>query len=438
VRSVGAHLGRAVTGDQVVGINSSQIWIGIDPKADYDKTIAAIRETVAAYPGIDHNLQSYLRDKVGEALTGASKPIVVRIYGQMREVLNRKAEEVRQALSGVPGIVDLHIEGQVEEPTLEVKVNLDAAGRANVKPGDVRRATATVFGGLTVGYLFKEQKIFDVVVYGSPESRQSLTNLADLWVEKSDRQYARLGDVADVSMVSTPTVIRHERIAPYVDIVANVVGRDPGSVADEVEDRLEKIEFPLEYHPELLGEYAEQQSVQQRILEITAAALIGIFLLLQACFRSWVLALIGFLAIPVSITGGVLAVLISGGVVSLGSIVGFLAVLGVAARSGVMLISHYQRLEEREGMPIGLDLVLRGARERLVPTLTSSVATVAALLPIVVFGRIPGLEIVQPMAIVIIGGLLASTLFTLFAIPVLHLSLGPRAARQPDLGLVGA
>lgn len=438
VRSVGAHLGRAVTGDQVVGINSSQIWIGIDAKADYDKTITTIRDTVAAYPGVDHNLQSYLRDKVGEVLTGASKPIVVRIYGQMRDVLNQKAQEIRQALSDVPGIVDLHVEGQVDEPTLAVKVNLDAAGRANVKPGDVRRAAATVFGGLTVGYLFKEQKIFDVVVYGSPESRQSPTNLADLWIEKSDRQYARLGDVAEVHMISTPTVIRHESIAPYVDVVADVVGRDPGSVADEVEDRLEKMAFPLEYHPELLGEYAERQNVERRILGVAAAALIGIFLLLQACFQSWRLAMVGFLAIPVSIAGGVLAVLISGGVISLGSIVGFLAVLGIAARSGVMLINHYQRLEEREGMPIGLDLVLRGARERLAPTLTSSAATFAALLPIVVFGRVPGLEIVQPMAIVIIGGLLASALFTLFVIPALCLSLGWRAARLPDLGLAGA
>src|SRR5260370_13685906 len=163
VRSVGAHVGRAVTGDQVVGINSSQIWVGIDPKADYDKTIAAIRETVAGYPGVDHSVQFYLRDKIGEVLTGASKAIVVRIYGQKRDVLNQKAEEVRQALSGIAGIVDLRAEGQVDEPTVQVKVNLDSAGPANVKPGDVRRATATVFSGLVVGFRFKEQKIYDVV-----------------------------------------------------------------------------------------------------------------------------------------------------------------------------------------------------------------------------------------------------------------------------------
>ena len=433
VRSVGAHVGRAVTGDQVVGINSSQIWVGIDPKADHDKTIAAIRETVAGYPGVDHSVQFYLRDKVGEVLTGASKAIVVRIYGPKREVLNQKAEEVRQALSGIAGIVDLRAEDQVDEPTVQVKLNLDSAGPANVKPGDVRRATATVFSGLVVGFLFKEQKIYEVVVLGTPEARQSLTNLSDLWIGKSDRTHARLGDVADVKMVSTPKVIRHEAIAPYVDVAANVAGRDPGSVIDEVEDTLEKIQFPLEHHPELLGEYTERESAQRRMLGVAAAAAIGIFLLLQACLRSWRLALIAFLAIPAALAGGVLGALAGGGVISLGSIIGFLAVLGIAARNGILLINRCQRLAEEEGVPFGFDLVVSGARERLTPILASSAAIIAALLPIVLLGRVPGLEIVQPTAIVIMGGLAASTLFTLFVMPALLVGSG--AQRQDDLGL---
>jgi len=437
VRNVGAHVGRAVTGDQVVGINSSQIWVSIDPKADHHKTVAAIRETIDGYPGIDRNVQAYLRDKVSEVLTGASTAIVVRIYGPKPEVLRAKAEEVRQALSGVPGIVDLRAEGQVEEPQVKVRVNLDAAGRASVKPGDVRRNSATVFSGLTVGFLFEAQKINEVVVWSAPEARQSLSDLRDLWVGRSDRHYVRLGDVADVSIEPTPTVIRHEGIAPYVDVVANVARRDLGSVVDEVEDRLENIEFPLEHNPRLLGEYAERLDAQSRMLGIAVAVVIGIFLLLQACFGSWRLALINFLALPTSIAGGVLAALASGGAISLGSIVGFLAVLGIAARNGLLLINHYQRLEQREGVPFGVDLVLRGARERLSPILASSAAIVAALLPIVVLGQIPGLEIAQPTAIVIIGGLVASTLVTLFVIPPLYLAIGSKAERRLDLGPAG-
>ena len=434
VRSVGAHVGRAVTGDQVVGINSSQIWIGIDPKADYDETVAAIRETVEGYPGIEHSVRSYLRDKVSEVLTGAGHAIVVRIYGQKIEVLNQRAEEVRQAISAIRGIVDLQTEGQLEELQVQVKVDLDAAGRANVKPGDVRRSTATVFAGLVVGYLFKEQKIYEVVVHGAPEVRHSMTNLRDLWVDRSDRTQVRLGDIADVSLVSTPTVLRHERIAPYVDVVANVAGRDARSVAEEVEDRLETVRFPLEYHPELLGESAELESAQQRMLGVAIAALIGIFLLLQACFGSWRLATMAFVGLPAAVAGGVLGVLVTGGVMSLGSIVGFLAVLGIAARNGVALIDHYQHLEAREKVPFGLELVVRGARERMLPTLAGSAAIVAALLPIIVFGQRAGFEIVQPTAIVIIGGLVASTLVTLFAMPALYLLIGAGAGAIPTSG----
>ncbi len=437
VRSVGAHVGRAVTGDQVVGINSSQIWISLDPSADYEKTVEAIRDTAAAYPGVTHTVHSYLRDKVREVLTGAGNAIVVRIYGQKMDVLKQKAEEVRQALIDVKGVVDLHTEGQVEELQVQVRVDLDAAGRANVKPGDVRRSTATVFSGLVVGYLFKEQKIYEVVVHGAPEARKSLTNLRDLWVEKADRTHSRLGDIADVRLVSTPTVLRHERIAPYIDVVANVSGRDAGSVVDEIEDRLEKIKFPLEYHPELLGETTERQSAQRHMLGVALAALIGIFLVMQACFASWRLGLIAFFGLPVAIAGGVLAVLLSGAVVSLGSIVGFLAVLGISARNGIMLVDHYQYLETREGMPFGPGLVVRGAGERLASILGGSLAIIAALLPIIAFKLDAGLEIVQPTAVVIVGGLIASTLFTLFVMPALYFIAGSKVNRDTHLDLFG-
>jgi len=329
--------------------------------------------------------------------------------------------------------------GQVEEPQINILVDLEKAGRASVKPGDVRRSAATVFSGMTVGFLFEEQKIYDVAVWSAPEARKSLTDIEDLLVEKTDRHHVRLGDVATVRIVSTPTVIKHDSIAPYIDVVANVVGRDLGSVNEEIESRLKNVKFPLEYHPELLGEYAERLGAQQGIIQVAIASLIGIFLLLQACFGSWRLAVIAFLAIPAAIAGGVLAAFVSGGVVSLGSIVGFLAVLGIAARNGILLINYYQRLERQEDVPFGPELVLRGTKERTAPIMASFVAIIVALLPIVFFGQIPGLEIAHPTAIVIIGGIIASTFFTLFVIPALYLVYGAgEEGREPDLGLADA
>jgi len=300
----------------------------------------------------------------------------------------------------------------------------------------VRRTTATVFGGLTVGYLYEEQKIYDVVVWGAPETRQSLSNLNDLWIEKPDRSYVRLGDVADVKIAATPALLRHESIAPYLDVVANVRGGQLGVVADEIEDRLERMAFPLEYHWKLLGEYAERVAVQHRLLVVGVAVLIGIFLLLQAGLRSWRLALIAFLALPAALAGGVLAVLASGATLSLGSLVGFLAVLGIAARHGLLLMDHYGRLAT-QGVPFGLELALAGVRERLAPMAASAAAILAALLPLVLFGQRAGLEIAQPTAIVILGGVLASALFTLFVMPALYVLLGEPARHEADLALEG-
>jgi Cu/Ag efflux pump CusA len=435
VLNVGAHIGRAITGDQVVSVNDGQIWVNIDPNANYDKTVAAVREAVAGYPGIDADVQPYLRDKIGEVLTGTRKAIVVRLFGHSRELLHKSAEDVRKALNGVGGIANLRIEGESQEAEVLVKVDLDAAGKHSVKPGDVRRSAATVFSGLNVGFLFEEQKIFDVVVWSAPESRRSLTDIKDVWVEKSNRTHARLGDVAKVSVASTPTVIRHENVSTYVDVVADVAGRDVGSVTREVENRLKTVAFPLEHHPEVLGEYTEARSVQNRILGIALAALVWTYLLLQACFGSWRLSAIAFVGLLASLAGGVMAVFAGGGVVTIGSLVGFLAVIGIAARNGILLVDRLQHLERHEGEAFGLGLVMRGARERLLPILASSATIIAALLPIVLFGHIPGLEIARPTVVVIMGGVVASALVTLFIIPALYLVVGHKASRHGEVAV---
>ncbi len=434
VRRVGAHVGRAVTGDQVVGINSSQIWVSLDPAADRDKTLAQIRATVDGYPGIDHNLQFYLRDKVAEVLTGQSKPIVVRIFGPQRETLREKAEEVRKALSDIPGIEDLSAEGQVEEPYVQVKVNLDAASKANVKPGDVRRSAASIFSGLVVGYLFKDQRIFEVVVWGAPEARQDLGNLSDLWVEKSDRSHTRLGDIADVNIASTPTVLRHEGRAPYMDVVANVHGRNPSAVMGEVAQRLASVSFPLEYHSELLGEYVQRGAKQQRMLGIAVAVFAIIVLLLQACFRNWALAGVASVALLAAIAGAVLTAAASGAVLSIGSMVGLLAVLGIAARQNVMLIYNLQQqdLPQRGSRAIWVAEIMQ---EQLPVILASLAATTAAVLPILVAGPLPGLEVVRPTAIVMLGGIFVSTLTTLFVVPAMVSRVRSSERRDIDLAV---
>jgi Cu/Ag efflux pump CusA len=223
-------------------------------------------------------------------------------------------------------------------------------------------------------------------------------------------------------------VIKREHLKRRIDVQADVKGRDLGSVYADVEAALAKVEFPLEYHPELLGEYTERMAAQNKILVFSVLAMIGVFLMLHTSFGSARLATISFLLLPSALVGGVLAAWASGGVVSLGSIVGFLTVLGISARNGILMVNHFQHLEREEGMRFGPELVLRGARERLAPILMTASAAGLALVPLAVAGPIPGNEIEHPMSLVILGGLATSTLLNLFVIPSLYL----RFARVSD------
>ncbi len=427
------HMGRAVTGDQVVDVNAGQLWVGIDPKADYDATVAAIQAAVDGYPGLSRRVESYLTDRIREVLAGSTKSIVVRIYGKKRDVLRAKAEEVRQALASVEGIADLRVDGYVEQPQVEIQVNLAAAEPYGLKPGDVRRAAATMYAGLNVGFLFESQKMYDVVVWGTPQLRNSVSDIRNLLLDTPRGGQVRLGEVADVRVASTPTVIYHEALQNRIDVVADVRGGDLATVVDAVETRLEGVEFPVEYYPAMLGETAEREAAEERLFGFALAAAVGILLLLQAAFRSWRVAALFFLALPMALAGGVVAALFDGATISMGTVIGFLGVLAIAVRHGVMLIKHYQHLEEDEREPFGPELILRGTRERFAPIVITAVTTAAAMLPLVVLGKIAGLEIVHPIAVVTLGGLVTATIFNLHIVPALYLRFG--AKREADLGL---
>jgi Cu/Ag efflux pump CusA len=429
IRNVTAHIGRAITGDQVVGVQSAQLWLNIAPGADHDATLAAIRQTVHAYPGFEGDVRTYLTDKVKEVLPASGKPIVVRIQGPEREVLHREAENMAKILSRIPGLVNPRVEHPMKMPHVQVKVDLAAAGRVGLKPGDIRRAVATVFAGLEVGNLYEQQKVFEVVVWSAPESRQNISNIRELLIDTPDDGHVRLADVADVRVVPTPAVIEREGVSRGIDIRADVAERSVGAVMRDVKEQLQRVTFPLDYHALLLGDYDERSAARWGMLIAALAAAIGIYLLLQACFQSWRLASLLFASLLAAPAGSALATLAAGGTVSLGSVAAGLAVLGIAVRQGIWLINHYQRLEREEGEVLGQGLVLRGARERIGPILTTATAVGAAVLPLVAFGNIAGLEILHPMAVAILGGLVTSAIMSLFVLPALYLRF---ASPQPQ------
>jgi CzcA family heavy metal efflux pump len=428
VNHFGSHIGQAFLADEVAGVNFGENWIAVDPNADYDATLASIEDVVDGYPGMFHDVQTYLNERIDEVLAGASEPIVIRVFGRDLDVLHRKADEIRDAVAGIDGVTDASVEFQEGVSHVEVEVDLAKAQRYGVKPGDVRRATATMIESEEVGDIFRGGRAYDVHVWSTPETRNSLTSLRELPLDTPDGGHVLLGDVAHLRVTPTPNVVHHEGTSRSIDVVAGVEGRDLGSVAGSVERRLQTITFPREYHAELLGEFAERQAAEKRLLLFGIAAAIGIFLLLQVSLRSWRLATLSFLTLPMALVGGALAAWLSGGVLSLGSLVGFYTVFGIAARNGILMINHFQHLEEHEGETFGRKLVLRGAQERLSPILMTTLATGLALVPLVVAGNVPGHEIEHPLAIVVVGGLVTSTLLNLFVVPPLYLHFGKRRA----------
>jgi Cu/Ag efflux pump CusA len=439
VRSVGAHVGRAVTGDQIVNVNSAELWVGIEPTAEHATTLAAVRGVVNGYPGIGADVQSYLQKTGSTALAEPTDPVAVRVYGTDQAVLRRVAGEVNDAIGGIGGVVDSRVLLPLEEPTLEIEVDVAAAQRHGVKPGDVRRTAATLLSGIHVGSLFEEQKVFDVVVWSTPATRHSVNSIRELLVElPGGAWFVRLGDIATVRVVPRPSALRHDAVSPYIDVVANVQGRDAAAVNRDVQARLQKLQLPREYHAAVLGDYAERQATRDRLIVIAIAAAVGIFLLLQAAFNSWRPALLAFLVPPAALAGGLLAALAGGRVLSLGSLIGLVAVFALAGRTATLLIGHYQRLERQEGEPFGPGLALRGAVERLPPILTSALAIGLAFLPLAVLGEAPGLEVLHPMAVVVVGGVITSTLLNLFVLPILYPRFARSAVSEFELDLAPA
>jgi CzcA family heavy metal efflux pump len=433
VRNFGAHIGQGTLADEPYGINFAENWISIDKSVDYDKTLAAVQEAVDGYPGLYRDVQTYLKERTKEVLSGTSESIVVRIYGDDLGLMRQKAEEIKQILSGIDGIVEEHVDLQVEIPQIEVEVDLAAASRYGIKPGDVRRAASMFIASEEAGDIWRGGKNIEVHVWSTPQYRNSIGSVRELLLDAQDGRKVRLGELARVQLRPTPNIVLRENNSRRMDVKANVSGRDLGSVAGEVDERLEQVSFPRGYHAELLGEYVERERAEERLLILSVGALIGILLILQTAFGSWRLTVLVMLTLPFALVGGILSTGLSDAVVSLGTLVGFLTVLGIAARNGILMINHFQHLERFEGETFGPALVLRGARERLSPILMTSLAAGLAVVPLVIAGTIPGHEIEHPMAVVILGGLVTSTVLNLFVVPSLYLRFGkPRAAGTRD------
>jgi CzcA family heavy metal efflux pump len=424
VTHVGAHIGQALLGEEIAGPEFSEQWITLAPGADVTKATKAVRAVGASFPGTFIDVTSYLHERIDETISNTSEDLVMRVQGPNFATLQRLAAQIKRDLSGTPHVTDVHPQSQGFTPQIQETVNAPVAARYGLTPGEVRRAAAVLLGSVEVGDISKDGVITGVSLYGSPSTRGSLSEMSRLLIDTPSGTRVPLGKVASLQINSTPSDITRINGSNKIDVLANVDGGSLGAATAALQARLAKLKLPLGYHVDLLGAAAERQAAQNQLLLLGLGAAVLILLLLQAAFRSTRLAILLFMTLPVALVGGALAAWVAVGTISLGALVGFFAVLGIAARNGILMISHFQHLERVEGVQFGVGLVVRGASERLSPILMTALATGLALAPLVIYGSRPGQEIENPMALVILGGLATSTLMNLFVVPALYLRYG--------------
>ena len=443
VSGVGATVGRAITGDRLVNVNSGDIWVAIAGDADYDATVASIKDTVREVPGMTAEVVPFSTQEMREVgslntgantvtgsgldvLTGLNTPVAVRVYGEDPQVLAAEAAKVQQLMGTIDGVVDPRVEGAPTQPTIEIEVDLDKAQQVGITPGDVRRAEATLLQGIQVGSVFEDQKVFDVIVLGTPATRSSVAAVQSLLIDRPGGGHVRLGDVADVRIAQTPTVIRRDAVSRRLDVVADLDGRRVGAVVADLEQQLATMNFPLQYHTEVIANSTADEVQIGRAIGFGVAAIIAAFLLFQAAFNSWRLALVATVALPLSLTGGLLTGLIGGRTFGLGALLGMLALLGLAARYIAMMLTTIQGPNGRRGSDDDAATVHGRAGESFGSLIISAAALAAVALPFVVLGPRPGLEILHPLALVLLGGLVSSLVVALFLLPSAYIHLVPQ------------
>jgi Cu/Ag efflux pump CusA len=437
VGDVAATVGRAVSSDQIVATNSAEIWVTIKPSAPYESAVSQVRAIAEGMPGVAGTVSTYESDSMNGVLAAAAPAVTVRLYGSDYGELAQLGRQVEAVMSQTSGLGPPQMQLPVEQPTLNVTVNLAAATRDGLTPGNVRREAATLLSGLTVGNFFEQQRVFDVVVVGAPAVHSSLTSVNNLLLDTVNGGHATLGSLAQVSVAAEPEDITHDAMSPYVDVTAGLSGRSLSSASTAVAGGLGRISFPLGYYAVVQGGPANPALSGTRLASYVIAALIGILLLAQAATRSWRLALLVLAALPVPVAAGVVTAFALGAQDTFAAMAGLLGVLAIALQQAFRVTAVIRHAHVADGGRLRPNLVARAAADASGPAITAAVVAAVALLPFIVMGDVAGNELLHTAAAVILAGLVAATLLNTLVLPAACLWFGPARAREPDQDLSG-
>ncbi len=431
VRSVAQRVGRANFADDTYGTNYSEFEVDLKPLGG-DALEAAqtdIRKALATIPGANFSINTFLTERFEEILSGYRAPIVVNIFGDDLDTLDRVAREVARVLGGVAGAAEVQVRSPPGMPQLTIRLRQADLDRWGLNPLDVLDAVRTAYQGDTVGQTYDGNRVVPVIAILAPARRAEIGQVADLPLRTPSGVYVPLRQVADVRPGAGRYQVVHFEAQRVQSVTANVVGRDLASFATAARAAIDKeVTLPAGTYIEFAGEAEAQTRSTHDLLVNALIAAIGIVLLLSIVTRNLNNLLLVLTNLPFALVGGVFAVLASGGVVSLGSMVGFVALFGITLRNSILMIAHYDHLVAFEGRPWGLDTAVEGASDRLTPILMTSLVTALGVLPLALGMNEPGREIEGPMALVILGGLASSLALNLLVLPTLAVRYGRFAA----------
>jgi len=432
VRSVAQRAGRAELGTDTMGTHESEIDVNLQARngQQVKAAQAGIQEVISQLPGPILTSNGFLTERINETLSGYKTPVVVNVVGNDLNQLDQEAGEIVRVLNSVRGAAQLQVQSPPGMPQILVRLRNEDVVRWGFDPLEVLDVIRTAYSSETVGQIYEGNRVYDVAVVLAPSSRSRMTEIGALPLRSPDGNYVSLGQLADISESSGRYVILHQGARRVQTITCNVQGRAVDSFVADAQKRISQLSLPSDTYVEFSGTAAAQAQSRRDLLVNSLLVGLGIVLLLSVVMGNYRNLLLVLANLPFALVGGVLAALLTGGNLSLGSLVGFVTLFGITLRNSIMLISHYEHLVEVESMAWGLDTALRGASERLAPILMTALVTGLGLLPLAIGSGDPGREIEGPMATVILGGLVTSTLLNLLVLPTLALRYGRFEARQ--------
>ena len=427
VRLVAQRAGRAAEVVDPVGVNTSEFEVDLKPMSGSGqaRTLADIQQTLARFPGLTASANTFLTERIDETISGYTAPVIVNIFGNDLDVLDAKAQEIAQVLNRIPGAIGVGVQSPPGTPQLVIRLRQDQLTRFGFEPVDVLEAIQAAYQGVTVAQVYEGNRVYDVVVSLSPVNRENPVQVGSLPLRNPQGTMVPLEQLADIVQSIGRYQIQHTGGQRLQTVASGVRGRAISDFVKEAQARVNReVAFPKGTYAVFAGEAQARAQSQHDLLVNAALAGVGIVLLLFMALRSTRALLLVLGNLPFALVGGVATVLITGGNLTLGSLIGFVTLFGITLRNSIMLISHYDHLVKHEGMVWGPEAANRGASERLVPILMTALVTALGLLPLALYSGAPGNEIEGPMAVVILGGLITSTILNLLVLPMLALRFG--------------